>query len=169
MCFYQSLSHIKLACPFTRRSLVQIKSHAQKVLKRLKEGEHVFRRLEENGGRLQMLLAGFNEVLDPKIIQAGVFDTNPEPSPTTTRRKRRKTTETVPEGPEHIIAASALCQLAAPTRPPTKSEVYDPTSVTLPSALAASFFAAGTSHPLQPLGALPTPQLWTAHYGDLPM
>jgi hypothetical protein len=164
MFLYHSLSH-KQSCPFPYRSLVQIKSHAQKVLKRLKEGEHVFRRLEENGGRLQMLLAGFNEVMDPKIIQAAVFDTNPEPSQT--RRKRRKTT--VPEGREHIIAASALCQLAAPTRPPTKSEVFDPTAVALPSALAASFFAAGTSHPLQPLGALPTPQLWTAHYGDLPM
>lgn len=30
------------------RSLVQIKSHAQKVLKRLEAGENVFRRLEEN-------------------------------------------------------------------------------------------------------------------------
>jgi hypothetical protein len=43
----------------TPRSLVQIKSHAQKVLKRLEAGENVFRRLEEN----------YN-VIDSLIVQA---------------------------------------------------------------------------------------------------
>jgi hypothetical protein len=41
------------------RSLVQIKSHAQKVLKRLEAGENVFRRLEEN-----------YSVVDSLIVQA---------------------------------------------------------------------------------------------------
>jgi hypothetical protein len=40
-------------------SLVQIKSHAQKVLKRLESGENVFRRLEEN-----------YSVVDSLIVQA---------------------------------------------------------------------------------------------------
>jgi len=39
------------------RSLVQIKSHAQKVLKRQGEGENIFRRLDENADRLEELLA----------------------------------------------------------------------------------------------------------------
>ena len=38
------------------RSLVQIKSHAQKVLKRLEAGENVFRRLDENHGVVNQLI-----------------------------------------------------------------------------------------------------------------
>ena len=41
---------------FFLRSLVQIKSHAQKVLKRINSGENVFRRLEENVSRLHVLV-----------------------------------------------------------------------------------------------------------------
>jgi hypothetical protein len=50
--------------------LVQIKSHAQKVLKRIQSGENVFRRLEENISRLQMLVKGVHEKLnlDPPTI-----------------------------------------------------------------------------------------------------
>jgi hypothetical protein len=36
--------------------LVQIKSHAQKVLKRQEEGENIFRRLDENKARLDQLV-----------------------------------------------------------------------------------------------------------------
>jgi hypothetical protein len=38
------------------RSLVQIKSHAQKVLKRLEAGENVFRRLDENSAIVDSLI-----------------------------------------------------------------------------------------------------------------
>lgn len=38
------------------RSLVQIKSHAQKVLKRLDAGENVFRRLDENYNNIDSLI-----------------------------------------------------------------------------------------------------------------
>merc|ERR1712238_536460 len=38
----------KMSCFLPYRSLVQIKSHAQKVLKHQQAGENIFRRLEEN-------------------------------------------------------------------------------------------------------------------------
>ena len=43
------------------RSLVQIKSHAQKVMKHLGAGENVFRQLSENRERLRILVAAANE------------------------------------------------------------------------------------------------------------
>lgn len=48
------------------RSLVQIKSHAQKVLKRLDAGENVFRRLEDNQERLKVLVAEANQRIKVK-------------------------------------------------------------------------------------------------------
>jgi hypothetical protein len=39
-----------------QRSLVQIKSHAQKVLKRQEAGENIFRRLEENHNEIDNLV-----------------------------------------------------------------------------------------------------------------
>ena len=173
-------SHETHSPPISCRSLVQIKSHAQKVLKRLSDGEHVFRRLEENGGRLRSLLAGFHETLDSSALQGNFLEMTessslvPDSSTGNVRRKRKKSTETkeqsVLDGREHIIAASALCQLAAPAAPKRPEEMYEASgaSITLPSSLAASFFAAGASgHSLH--GSLPAPQLWNAHYGDLPM
>lgn len=45
---------------------MQIKSHAQKVLKRIDVGENVFRRLEDNRGRLRVLVHEANEVIRSK-------------------------------------------------------------------------------------------------------
>jgi hypothetical protein len=42
---------------YVSRSLIQIKSHAQKVLKRIESGENVFRRLEENSSHTDALVA----------------------------------------------------------------------------------------------------------------
>jgi hypothetical protein len=42
--------------PSQHSSLVQIKSHAQKVLKREDEGDNIFRRLEENSDRTEQLV-----------------------------------------------------------------------------------------------------------------
>jgi len=49
----------KMSVYLPQRSLVQIKSHAQKVLKRQQAGENIFRRLEEN----------YNEI-DNLVVQA---------------------------------------------------------------------------------------------------
>lgn len=45
-----------LSCLHLHSSLVQIKSHAQKVLKREDEGDNIFRRLEENSERTEQLV-----------------------------------------------------------------------------------------------------------------
>lgn len=113
------------------RSLVQIKSHGQKVLKRLSEGENVFRRLEENSARLYGLLAKMGESMDYQVISNMLEQSDLESWKTNSRRKRKademgQVTSEV-SGREQIIAASALCALAGPptgisTQPkPTKA------------------------------------------------
>jgi SHAQKYF class myb-like DNA-binding protein len=46
----------KMSVYLPQRSLVQIKSHAQKVLKRQQAGENIFRRLEENHNEINNLV-----------------------------------------------------------------------------------------------------------------
>lgn len=105
------------------RSLVQIKSHAQKVLKRLEAGENVFRRLEENYG-----------IVDSLIVQAAKQrDSLAAPTDSKSLVAKRKLqsnkpervdseypTQQLPPNPENpsegrgaVIAAAALCQLSS--------------------------------------------------------
>ena len=123
-------------CDFCR-SLVQIKSHAQKVLKRLSSGENVFLRIEENISRLFTLVNQIHETLglDPpsSLLQPSTFSLNIAESPRKTKNdesknagsaevsldedgndskpKKRARTKASKDGTEHL-AASALCQLA---------------------------------------------------------
>merc|ERR1711865_486008 len=46
----------KMSCFLPHRSLVQIKSHAQKVLKRQQAGENIFHRLEESYDKIDYLV-----------------------------------------------------------------------------------------------------------------
>lgn len=59
LAYRYSLISFILCFSIQNRSLVQIKSHAQKVLKRLEAGENVFRRLDEN-----------SSIIDSLIVQA---------------------------------------------------------------------------------------------------
>jgi hypothetical protein len=120
----------------TPRSLVQIKSHAQKVLKRLEAGENVFRRLEEN----------YN-VIDSLIVQAAkqrdaLLNSSAGTKNMSAAAKRKRTTKRSPTAqPQQgtstdfnqshyqgnlasaettasdvdagVIAAAALCQLSS--------------------------------------------------------
>jgi hypothetical protein len=120
---------------------VQIKSHAQKVLKRIHSGENVFLRLEENISRLYTLVNQIHETLglDPPtaVLQPSTFSQNINDNirknklevnnKTTTsdvaddgaandtkpRKRARTKGKSSKEGTEHL-AASALCQLAGP-------------------------------------------------------
>ena len=117
---------------FYVRSLVQIKSHAQKVLKRLEAGENVFRRLEEN----------YN-IIDNLVVQAakqheGLAQAPHVPKSTVAKRSRKPTEteymdrqvpqhafdpmyeysgsvvpQTPVDGDVAALAASALCQLSS--------------------------------------------------------
>jgi len=100
------------------RSLVQIKSHGQKVLKRMTEGEDVFRRLEESLPRLTGLLERLNHTFEPEVMsnrlieqQMGGF-----------LQPLGQQTGSAADGREHIIAASALCQLATPGEEGTSAQ-----------------------------------------------
>jgi hypothetical protein len=117
--------------------LVQIKSHAQKVLKRLSSGENVFLRIEENISRLFTLVTQMHESLglEPpsSLLQPSTFSLNIAESSRKTKSyegknpvsseisldndgndakpKKRARTKASKDGTEHL-AASALCQLA---------------------------------------------------------
>jgi hypothetical protein len=139
-----------------KRSLVQIKSHAQKVLRRLDDGEDIFWRLRDHVAHLQTLLTELGEPFEPfDVDDNDVTATmskrrravNPRPHPQRvtaasvsstlwTHGKNRKRKQSQPQqqqqqhaalgpyggsssGPcEHILAASALCQLATPSTAP---------------------------------------------------
>jgi hypothetical protein len=132
---FQRYSHVgPLRRTPSLRSLVQIKSHAQKVLKRLELGEHVFRRLEENYNVIDNLIAhaaqqhealsrladkggmsipgrrpGKNKFFEePALSYSQLFGTA-EPNPQGGEQGR----EQVPEGDVAALAASALCQLSS--------------------------------------------------------
>lgn len=114
------------------RSLVQIKSHAQKVLKRIDAGENVFRRLHDNTTRMEALVAHIHNKLGletPALL-------NPMPTLQGSQhfllhhqqqqqqqhhqqqtRPLQPTPKPEQDGAEHIIAASTLCQLAGPSPP----------------------------------------------------
>ena len=116
------------------RSLVQIKSHAQKVLKRLELGEHVFRRLEENYNIIDTLIAqaaqqheglsrfsdkggmsipgrrlGKNKFFEEPALSSSQLFGTAEPNPQAGKSGR----EQAPEGDVAALAASALCQLSS--------------------------------------------------------
>lgn len=121
---------------------MQIKSHAQKVLKRMDSGEDVFGRLEENVSRLHFLVSKIHEtngiappvaILQPAsptttvlqqqephetqegaATEATVADVDDNGDNNNKPRKRRTAKKKAPDGTEHILAASALCQLAGP-------------------------------------------------------
>lgn len=115
------------------RSLVQIKSHAQKVLKRLQAGENVFRRLEENYNIIEPLIAQAaqeHDVLaqfddqglvvnnsgrrpakknffeEAPLSYSQLFGTQP-PAPVATKPAPQQ------DGDVAALAASALCQLSS--------------------------------------------------------
>jgi hypothetical protein len=108
--------------------LVQIKSHAQKVLKRLDVGENVFRRLEDNSQRLETLVVHIHEQLgleSPPLnnFSASSSSLNEQQQQLTRRRPNEQGQEDKVaehsirpnnQDQEDNIAASALCQLAAP-------------------------------------------------------
>ena len=77
---------------------MQIKSHAQKVLKRLESGENVFRRLHENVRRTDALVQAIH-------CKYGLDS----PEWWTTKRKVQDAADVA----EQFDAASALCQLSS--------------------------------------------------------
>ena len=108
------LNHFVLDVGFGfSRSLVQIKSHAQKVIKRFDNGEDVFLRLDENMIRTEAAVAQIHEHLRNEGIPI------PAAQPNACNRQTKK--PRMVEVREQIVAASALCQLAKPIPSPLES------------------------------------------------
>ena len=95
--------------PTYYRSLVQIKSHAQKVLKRLDAGEDVFRSLHENVNHTDALVSSIH-------MRYGI-----DPPDWWTKRRSQYAADVA----EQFDAASALCQLS--TKASTGSDTLDAT------------------------------------------
>ena len=97
----------------TFRSLVQIKSHAQKVVKRQEAGEDIFQKLEEVGPQFMDSLV-LQASRERDLLRAAGVNVN------TTRPSKSLLDAggAAPSsgggtgGPESVIAAAALCQLS---------------------------------------------------------
>lgn len=140
-------SQLIMVSPLVHSSLIQIKSHAQKVLKRQEAGDNIFRRLEEHCARLHALLCDAHARLglEPPTVadvtsKATASDGGRTMQPALGKRRRQSSTNTHQQhdnpaaaadkqqppqeqqqqppkkkgATEHIMAASALCQLAGP-------------------------------------------------------
>ena len=112
------------------RSLVQIKSHAQKVIKRYDNGEDVFLRLDENIVRTEAVVEQIHDQMKNEGIpippaQGGI-----------TRERKVKMVDVR----EQIVAASALCQLSQPTPSPlpTTQHSFQTTSTAAANTVTTS-------------------------------
>ena len=121
LCWHLSSSH---SCKQCDRSLVQIKSHAQKVLKRLEAGENVFRRLEENYSIVDSLIVQAAKQRDSLALPSDVKSLSAVKRKHQTYKEehidRNYETQQLPPNPDNpsegrgaVIAAAALCQLSS--------------------------------------------------------
>ena len=132
----------KISAYIPHRSLVQIKSHAQKVLQRHAAGDAVFRRLEEHASQLHSLL-----------VQAHVR-LGWEPAPTREQLAHLVTTVLVP--PHSIQESGRTMQPAQGKRrrqPPAAPEAPATTTATAATAAVATTTLALEQSP--PLGQSP--------------
>ncbi len=102
----------KISIYLPQRSLVQIKSHAQKVLKRQEAGEDIFRRLEENINEIDNLLVQAARQRDALRL-AGINVNTPtgkgrKSAAKSAAKKKRMTdlTTTTPESTSHNVPES---------------------------------------------------------------
>jgi hypothetical protein len=93
----------KMSCFLPHRSLVQIKSHAQKVLKRQQTGENIFRRLEDNYHEIDNLVVQAAQQRD--ALRLAGIDVN---NNNTTTSKITKITTTKSSLSSSSVAAAAI-------------------------------------------------------------
>lgn len=137
------------------RSLVQIKSHAQKVLKRQDAGENIFRRLEENCREIDTLVDRASCQRDALVAGIKFNTTAPPKSFSTAAKRKRQANRSQPvdrkdeksgtirqstdvpvvldmeaegevESGQAVIAAAALCQLSSLAAPWDQQGVINP-------------------------------------------
>jgi hypothetical protein len=134
--------------------LVQIKSHAQKVLKRLESGEDVFGRLEENVSRLHTLVGQIHQAngLAPPIVilQPPSQPQLPQPPPPPPRQSQQP----LPKLETDAVAPTAASATAV-ARPasPAQAEVVAPIEIT---GTAADHGATNGSTSATPTGTATT-------------
>ena len=123
---------VSSSLPSPHRSLVQIKSHAQKVIKRYDNGEDVFLRLDENIVRTEAVVAQIHDQMKNEGIPIP-----PALGGTIPRERKVKMVDVR----EQIVAASALCQLSQPTPsplPPVVVAAAAPTATTTVTTTTSS-------------------------------
>lgn len=99
------------------RSLVQIKSHAQKVLKRQEAGEDIFRKLDDANPRLIDSLVAQAAREREALRAAGVNVNTTKPAKSLIAAAQKSVNKSAPKKKksdgESVIAAAALCQLSS--------------------------------------------------------
>lgn len=107
----------KMSVYLPHRSLVQIKSHAQKVLKRQEGGEDIFRKLDETDPRFidNLLVQAVRE--RDALRAAGVNVNTTKPAKSLIAAAQKTENKAAPKRKksdgESVIAAAALCQLSS--------------------------------------------------------
>ena len=143
----------KISIYLPQRSLVQIKSHAQKVLKRQEAGENIFRRLEENINEIDNLVVQAARQRDA-LRMAGINVNSPtgkgRKSAAKSAAKKKHmtdlTTTTTPESVSHNVPESTFH--SASTSNPTKVPMYqslDQDSSVLAAAALCQLSSIGTN------------------------
>ena len=121
----------KMSCYLPHRSLVQIKSHGQKVLKRQEAGENIFHRLEENYHKIDHLVVDaarqrdtLNAVSDNSLPNNNYNKSTPKNNNNKEKKQKQNQSNSSTGNKPHMInehvkqlsegsvlAAAALCQL----------------------------------------------------------
>lgn len=141
----------KISIYLPQRSLVQIKSHAQKVLKRQEAGESIFRRLEENRNEIDNLVVQAARQRDA-LRMAGINVNTPSAKPrkslvkSAAKKKRMtdmtRTTESIvsPEIQENLFHPSSINNTATlPTYQSSDSSVLAAAALCQLSSIGASW------------------------------
>lgn len=140
----------KISIYLPQRSLVQIKSHAQKVLKRQEAGENIFRRLEENINEIDNLVVQAARQRDA-LRQAGINVNTPtgkgrKSAAKSVAKKKRMTdlTTTTPESisrdvPESVYHVSSSNPTTVPMYQSSDSSVLAAAALCQLSAIGASW------------------------------
>ena len=97
----------KMSCFLPHRSLVQIKSHAQKVLKRQQTGENIFRRLEDNYHEIDNLVVQAARQRD--ALRLAGIDVNNNNNSTTSKITKITTTKSS----SSVAAAAAAAAITS--------------------------------------------------------
>jgi hypothetical protein len=111
---FLTLNNSSLDClEYKHRSLVQIKSHAQKVIKRYDNGEDVFARLKDNLSHVEAAVERIHEHMQHEGVVI--------PAPAATPMKLESSSSRIRNSSKHAVSSSFEATAAAASPPPSRA------------------------------------------------